>query len=253
MTLIPILPANTDYLQTARQLAQRWQLPLAEYADSGLVLYLDENGLALKTLDDPKMGPVQVDFASQAMTWRRQHGGGRGEAVAKAVGIKGDHLPGVLDATAGLGRDAFILASLGCRVTMLERSPVVAALLDDGLTRAATDPSLADWLPQRMQLLHHSALDSLSGWTADKPDVIYLDPMFPHRKKSALVKKEMRLFQQLLGPDLDADALLAPALRLAAKRVVVKRPSSAPYLADRKPAFEMAGKANRFDIYLIHQ
>ncbi|GAB3024716.1 class I SAM-dependent methyltransferase [Bowmanella dokdonensis] len=253
MSLIPVLPATPDYLAAARQLAERWQLPLTEHADSGLVLYLDERGLALKTLDDPRMGNVQVDFASNAMAWRRQHGGGRGEAVAKAVGIKGDYLPHVLDATAGLGRDAFILGSLGCKVSMLERSPVVAALLDDGLRRAAADSELSNWLPERMQLLHESAEKVLSNWEGAKPDVVYLDPMFPHRQKSALVKKEMRLFQQLLGPDLDADALLAPALQLAAKRVVVKRPAGAPYLAQRNPSMESKGKANRFDIYIIHK
>jgi 16S rRNA (guanine1516-N2)-methyltransferase len=91
----------------------------------------------------------------------------------------------------------------------------------------------------------------LAGWQGNTPDVVYLDPMFPHRKKSAAVKKEMRLFQQLLGSDDDADLLLEPALTLAKKRVVVKRPSGAPFLANKKPHIEMLGKANRFDVYLI--
>ena len=101
-----------------------------------------------------------------------------------------------------------------------------------------------------MTLLPGIAIEIMTAWTAERPDVVYLDPMFPHRKKSAAVKKEMRLFQQLLGPDEDADALLQPALALALKRVVVKRPAGAPYLADKKPQIEMQGKANRFDIYL---
>ncbi|MDF2177975.1 class I SAM-dependent methyltransferase [Aliiglaciecola sp. CAU 1673] len=252
MQTIPIVPAGFEYLNQAKHLADTWQLTVSESAKEGLVLWLDEQGLALKTLDDAKMGTVSVDFASDAMTWRRQHGGGRGEAVAKAVGVKGQYLPKVLDATAGLGRDAFILASLGCEVTMLERSPVVAALLQDGLARAAQHPELADWLPLRMRLLPGAALERMQNWQEERPQVVYLDPMFPHRKKSALVKKEMRLFQQLLGPDMDADALLAPALALASKRVVVKRPAGAPYLAGEKPDVEQAGKANRFDIYLIH-
>ncbi|GGO66202.1 class I SAM-dependent methyltransferase [Bowmanella pacifica] len=250
MTVISILAAEPEFVAQAKLLAERWQLDFAEQADSGLVLWLDAQGLHLKTLDDLKMGTVQVDFASDAMAWRRQHGGGKNEAVAKAVGIKPGFRPQVLDATAGLGRDAFILASLGCQVTMLERVNAVAALLDDGLQRAANDPELSQWLPQRLKLLPASALDTLSAWQAEVPDVVYLDPMFPHRKKAALVKKEMRLFQLLLGPDLDADALLAPALCLAKKRVVVKRPSGAPYLNNQKPSLEMQGKANRFDIYL---
>ncbi|MBN7820847.1 class I SAM-dependent methyltransferase [Bowmanella yangjiangensis] len=250
MTVISILAAQPEYVAQAKLLAQRWQLDFAEQANSGLVLWLDGQGLHLKTLDDLKMGTVQVDFASDAMAWRRQHGGGKNEAVAKAVGMKPGFKPQVLDATAGLGRDAFILASLGCQVTMLERVNAVAALLDDGLQRAANDPELSQWLPQRLRLLPASALDTLSAWQGEVPDVVYLDPMFPHRKKAALVKKEMRLFQLLLGPDLDADALLAPALCLAKKRVVVKRPSGAPYLNNQKPSLEMQGKANRFDIYL---
>ncbi|WP_241250026.1 class I SAM-dependent methyltransferase, partial [Citrobacter freundii] len=92
--------------------------------------------LELRKRDEPKLGGIFVDFAGGAMAHRRKFGGGRGEAVAKAVGIKGDYLPDVVDATAGLGRDAFVLASVGCRVRMLERNPVVAALLDDGLARA---------------------------------------------------------------------------------------------------------------------
>lgn len=250
MTVISILASQPEFVAQAKLLAERWQLDFAEQADSGLVLWLDAQGLHLKTLDDLKMGTVQVDFASDAMAWRRQHGGGKNEAVAKAVGIKPGFRPQVLDATAGLGRDAFILASLGCQVIMLERVNAVAALLDDGLQRAANDPELSQWLPQRLKLLPASALDTLSAWQAEVPDVVYLDPMFPHRKKAALVKKEMRLFQLLLGPDLDADALLAPALCLAKKRVVVKRPSGAPYLNNQKPSLEMQGKANRFDIYL---
>ncbi|WP_088329673.1 class I SAM-dependent methyltransferase [Lacimicrobium sp. SS2-24] len=253
MTIVPVLPASERFVAQAQRVAKTWQLPIAE-ADSaqGLVLWLDENGLALKTLDDTKMGVVRVDFAAGAMNWRRHHGGGKSEAVAKAVGIKGAKRPSVLDATAGLGRDAFVLASLGCHLTLLERSAVVAALLEDGLNRAATDPELCNWLPQRVRLLNTSAVSTMADWQGQAPEVVYLDPMFPHRKKSALVKKEMRLFQQLLGPDEDADALLQPALQLAQKRVVVKRPAGAPWLNEMKPHIEMTGRANRFDIYLIH-
>jgi 16S rRNA (guanine1516-N2)-methyltransferase len=244
--------ASPELIAVGKETAAKWGLSFAYPLSAGLVLLQSFEHLALKNLDEPKVGEVLVDFASDALTFRRLHGGGRGEAVAKAVGLKGQYRPSVLDATAGLGRDAFILASLGCVVKMIERSPIVAALLTDGLHRAAQHAELASWLPQQLCLLPGTASDLMQNWTAAKPDVVYLDPMFPHRKKSALVKKEMRLFQQLLGPDEDADALLAPALALAQKRVVVKRPAGAPYLANQKPALEMQGKANRFDIYLIH-
>lgn len=132
------------------------------------------------------------------MAHRRKFGGGRGEAVAKAVGIKGDYLPDVVDATAGLGRDAFVLASVGCRVRMLERNPVVAALLDDGLARGYADAEIGGWLQERLQLIHASSLTALTDITP-RPQVVYLDPMFPHKQKSALVKKEMRVFSRWWG------------------------------------------------------
>jgi 16S rRNA (guanine1516-N2)-methyltransferase len=244
------LDASADVIDKAKQTAQEWELEYQTHLDSGLALIQKVEQLELRQLDEPKVGAVLVDFASDALTFRRLHGGGKKEAIAKAVGLKGQNNLKVLDATAGLGRDAFVLASLGCKVDMIERSPVVAALLADGLHRAKQDPNLSQWLNQRMFLYHGVAGDLLSNWQHEQPDVVYLDPMFPHRKKSAAVKKEMRLFQQLLGPDEDANLLLAPALALAKKRVVVKRPSGAPYLADKKPQIEMQGKANRFDVYL---
>jgi 16S rRNA (guanine1516-N2)-methyltransferase len=244
--------ASPNLLAQAQQAAETWGLVFDAHASAGLVLLQSEHHLALKQLDEPKVGEVLVDFASEALTFRRLHGGGKKEAIAKAVGLKGQVGLSVLDATAGLGRDAFVLASLGCKLQLIERSPVVAALLADGLKRAVHSDELALWLPQRMTLLHGIAIEIMTTWTAERPEVVYLDPMFPHRKKSAAVKKEMRLFQQLLGPDEDADALLKPALALALKRVVVKRPAGAPYLADKKPQIEMQGKANRFDIYTLH-
>jgi 16S rRNA (guanine1516-N2)-methyltransferase len=235
----------------AQQTAAKWGLTYSETIDSGLALVQQVSHLELRQLDEPKVGAVKVDFASDALTFRRLHGGGKKEAIARAIGLKGQDSLQVLDATAGLGRDAFVLASLGCVVDMIERSPVVAALLQDGLDRAAVAQELSNWLPARLQLCHGIAKDLLNNWQGHCPDVVYLDPMFPHRKKSAAVKKEMRLFQQLLGPDEDADLLLEPALALAKKRVVVKRPSGAPFLAGKKPQIEMLGKANRFDVYLI--
>jgi 16S rRNA (guanine1516-N2)-methyltransferase len=241
--------ASENVVNQARQTAQKWHLPYVPAADSGLVLLQSESHLELRQLDEPKVGAVLVDFASDALTFRRLHGGKK-EAIIKAVGLKGKTALSVLDATAGLGRDAFVLANSGCVVDMIERSPVVAALLDDGLKRAALDPELSNWVPQRMRLFHGISYQLLSTWHYEQPDVIYLDPMFPHRKKSALVKKEMRLFQQLLGPDEDADLLLKPALVLAKKRVVVKRPENAGYLNEQKPDMSIVSKKHRFDVYL---
>lgn len=216
--------------------------------DNLMALVLTPTHLELRKRDEPKLGGIFVDFVAGGMAHRRKFGGGRGEAVAKAVGIKGSYLPDVVDATAGLGRDAFVLASVGCRVRMLERNPVVAALLEDGLNRGYADAEIGPWLRERLQLIHASSLTGLADITP-RPQVVYLDPMFPHKQKSALVKKEMRVFQSLVGPDLDADGLLEPARKLAIKRVVVKRPDYAPPLAGCATQSAVVTKSHRFDIY----
>lgn len=253
-TSLPLVCTYGEGKNKAIQLAEKWGFSLSKKVTSGLYLELSIEHLALKDADDPKLGGVFVDFASDALEYRRKHGGGKQEFVAKAVGLKGDAQPSVVDATGGLGRDAFILASLGCNVTLIERSPVVAALLADGIERAGINDMVSDWLPQRMRLIHGDSAEVMQAMveTGERPEVVYLDPMFPHRKKSTQVKKEMRLFQSLLGGDLDADGLLAPALNLAQKRVVVKRPGSAGVLAGSKPSSTIASKKHRFDIYFTH-
>ncbi|CAM5307072.1 Ribosomal RNA small subunit methyltransferase J OS=Stutzerimonas stutzeri OX=316 GN=rsmJ PE=3 SV=1 [Stutzerimonas stutzeri] len=168
--------------------------------------------------------------------------------IAKAVGVQPGVRPRVLDATAGLGRDAFVLATLGCTVELIERQPLIAALLEDGLARAAQDGEVAP-IAARMTLRQGNAIELMRQWTGEPPQVIYLDPMFPHRDKSALVKKEMRLFRPFVGDDLDAPALLAAALELASHRVVVKRPRKAPIIDGAKPGYSLEGKSSRYDIY----
>ncbi|WAT00765.1 16S rRNA (guanine(1516)-N(2))-methyltransferase RsmJ [Rouxiella chamberiensis] len=227
-------------------LADRWKL--ISDPDAIMALVLTPERLELRKRDEPKLGAIYVDFVGGTMGHRRRFGGGRGEAVAKAVGIKGSYLPDVVDATAGLGRDAFVLAALGCRVRMIERNPVVAALLDDGLSRGYRDVEIGPWLQERLTLLHGSSLTAL-GEITPRPQVVYLDPMYPHRQKSALVKKEMRVFQGLVGADDDADGLLEPARRLATKRIVVKRPDYAPPMADIPAQAAVTTKSHRFDIY----
>nr|WP_216612315.1 class I SAM-dependent methyltransferase [Vibrio sp. RE86] len=234
---------------------QRWGLTHDEQSEFALVL-TDER-LELRKLDEPKLGAIFVDLAGGAVAHRRKFGGGKGQAIAKAAGLNKGSTPTILDGTAGLGRDAFVLASLGCKVQMVERHPVVAALLDDGLERAKQDAEIGGWVTERMSLIHASSLNALSDLASDpqfsQPDVVYLDPMYPHpenKKKSALVKKEMRVFQSLVGADLDADGLLEPALALASKRVVVKRPDYANWLNEKKPTMAIETKKNRFDVYV---
>ena len=170
-------------------------------------------------------------------------------AMARAIGIKGGNRPSVVDATAGLGRDAFVLATLGCEVTLLERSPVAAALLDDALSRAAADPATAA-IAARMRLVHADAADWLAALDpAVRPDVVYLDPMFPDTGKSAAAKKDMQAFQVVIGDDTDAGKLVTAARGAAKKRVVVKRPRLGVLLGDDKPSTQLVGKSTRFDLY----
>ncbi len=224
------------------------RLQLVTQGEAEFALQVGASGVQFVELGPLAAGPVRVDFVEGAVAHRRLFGGGSGQMIAKAVGIQAGVRPLVLDATAGLGRDAFVLAELGCSVTLIERQALIAALLEDGLLRAQTDPEVAP-IVARMCLLCGNAIDLMSAWASEPPQVIYLDPMFPHRDKSALVKKEMRLFRPLAGNDDDAPALLAAALKLATHRVVVKRPRKAPAIAGEQPGYVLEGKSSRFDIY----
>ena len=233
--------------------AQRLGLPLVDEA-AEFAVQLGAEGLQIQQLGPQAPGPVRVDFVEGQAAHRRLYGGGNGQMIAKAVGIAQGVRPRVLDATAGLGKDAFVLASLGCEMTLIERQPLIAALLEDGLARARGDAEIGP-IVARMQLLTGNAIERMRAWEREAPQVIYLDPMFPHRDKSALVKKEMRVFRPLVGDDLDAPALLEAALALATHRVVVKRPRKAPIIEGGKPSHSLEGKSSRYDIYplsLIH-
>jgi len=215
------------------------------------LLFLDENGLSLQVAGKGAPGPVRAEFVTGKMGYRREHGGGSGQLVARAVGLQKTKANlHVLDATAGLGQDAFVLASLGCRVSLFERNPVVHALLADGLARAALNMDCAPIIA-RMTLQSGSSIDWLASAVESTADVVYLDPMFPHRDKSALVKKEMQVFRTVVGDDDDSEELLEAALAAARYRVVVKRPRKAPAISGPEPGTRIEGKSSRYDIYPI--
>lgn len=260
---ITIWATDSELKPHANSLAAQLKLPVQE-TSSGLQLLYSNNILQLVDHRPKAAGAVYVDFVGGKAAHRRQHGGGRGQTIAKAIGLKSGLNPSVLDCTAGMGRDAFVLASLGCPVTLLERAPITHALLTDALRRAQEDTQ-AHIITQRMQLVGApviaptlsaykpsmgsvSALDYLQQGK-NTCDVIYMDPMYPHREKSALVKKEMRIFRELIGDDLDADSLLEAALDAKPARVVVKRPKGAPHLNTQKPSATVESKNTRYDIY----
>lgn len=219
----------------------------AQAPAGGLYLLADATGLSL--CKSGEKGRVRAEFAEGAAQHRRVQGGG--ELIGKAVNHTAK--PTVWDATGGLGRDAFVLAGLGLAVTVFERHPAVAALFSDGLRRAAADAEAAP-VAARIALVHADAVAEMTARAAqsERPDVVYLDPMYPVRQKSAAVKKEMAYFHELVGSAEAADeaALLQAARTAAKKRVVVKRPRLGDWLAGEKPAYQYSGKSTRFDVYL---
>jgi 16S rRNA (guanine1516-N2)-methyltransferase len=215
------------------------------------VLITDDGVLSLQQTGRGAPGPVVVNFGSGALDYRRRDGAT--ELLGKAVGQGVKRPLRMLDATAGLGTDAFVLAHLGHRVLMCERDPVVVELLRSGLERATRrgDAAVAG-VVGRLSLSAGDARECDSALLRDL-DVIYLDPMFPQRLKSAAVKKEMALLQWLLGDAStvqDADSLLRWALQQDPARVVVKRPLRAESVASLPPAHRIEGKAVRYDVYV---
>ena len=287
-------------LASRRRNANRNKYSAPWGGDIDLWLVLTETHLELRQ-NHAQTTPIKVDFLSGKLAYYRRTTG-RNQLLARAIGVKKLNCPSVIDTTAGLGRDAFILASLGCQVTLLERSPIVAALLQDGIDRLHAAPAYEAITLQLKQIDAIAYLQTLkpansllprglpreptgdgdsqgepsaplespsrelasrrrnsnrnkysAPWGGDiyYPDVIYLDPMFPERMKSALVKKEMRILHRLVGEDVDADQLLAIALKRARKRVVVKRPRLAPTLINVSPSFCVKGESIRYDVYSV--
>lgn len=208
-------------------------------------------GLGLIWHEHPEMTPLVIDFLSGKQAFRGQQANRKDEAIARAC-LLNKATPqqplSILDATAGLARDAWVLVQLGAHVTLNERQPMVYELLADALER------LYATQPEYQQRLSLAAPQELAAFAPKSFDVVYLDPMYPkgERKQKAAVKKDMQMFQHLVGSDLDADEMLAPALQIARKRVVVKRPQHADYLAQQRPSHQVISKKHRFDIYVLN-
>ena len=251
---LAVAAATPDQQEKATSLAKQLGLPLATIATTNhlLLLVFNKDRLELRQNGPKAPGPIWIDLTGGKTDYRRRRGGGRKQILVRAIGVKGKFKPTVLDGTAGLGQDSFVLACQGCKVEMIERNPVTASLLKDGLQRAANDPEIGKIVRERMTLIEGDSLEKLAGIIpSQRPDVVYLDPMFPHRNKSALVKKEMQILRALVGDDEDSDKLLNIALEVATKRVVVKRPAFASPLTGPKPDLVFKTKNNRFDVYLI--
>lgn len=219
----------------ARLLAKSLNFKLEQDADT--CLFLSAEGLCLKT---ERFSPLSADFSAKLWSKRRSEGKKQGliKACKPCSGMK------IIDATAGWGRDAAILASFGAEVFMLERNPVMIALLQDALNRQTqTDCQQLKLALQGVDAVTY--LDSLKE--KDYPDVIYIDPMHPERSKSALVKKDMQILQHMIGADLDALELITLARKRVKSRVVVKWPQKMNFLVS--PTSSVEGKTVRFDVY----
>jgi 16S rRNA (guanine1516-N2)-methyltransferase len=200
-------------------------------------------------MSEPESPNLSIDFVGGAVGHRLRFGGGRGQDLPKACGLTKGQNPVIADATAGLGRDAFLLASLGCKVTLIERSPQMFALLADGLERARqAGPEFAEIIG-RMTLL---AGDAKSLLPTLSPDVVLVDPMHPPRKNTALVKQEMRVLREIVGADPDAFELMQVALATAKRRVVLKWPLRGdPLPGLRAPSHQIIGKSTRYDVFMV--
>ena len=251
---ICIACTNTTRRNQASALAKATGLPLLDNKCSDFALQLCFEKDLVELFDTELNTAISVDFVAGALAHRRQFGGGRSQAIARAVGLKKGNTPRVLDITAGLARDAYILAHLGCRVTLVEQSPVLYTLVEDGIQRGLENPASAQVLENFVELANANSIEYMRQIDKKaRPDVIYIDPMYPERKKSALVKKDMQILQHLLGEDENAPLLLRTALDTAAGRVVVKRPVHAAPVSGIEPSTSISSKKTRYDVYIVNR
>lgn len=338
---VAVTSTDNEWTTVAQRSAHRFGLRYIEFVDEhGMdnIDFLIQCSSAGTAIVDKRSsnGPVSLDYTTGSLRHRQRFGGGTGQTLAKALGLKAKNPPNyVLDATAGYGKDAFVVAGLGCKVLMLERSPVLCCLLEQALNHASRDSEIKD-ISERMALVHgnstafmqslidykphsDSFADTFADPTEDKtedkaedktenttknaadestgdmvpdephrggiprfpdstfihgiasqrdlgltsrPDVIYLDPMYPPSGKSAKVKKDMQLLHRLIGPDADNDLLLSTALECARKQVVIKRPKGAEPITARSPVGHapvgrlphrvVTSPNTRYDIYLCN-
>lgn len=191
---------------------------------------------------------LRVDFVKGPVAHRLRFGGGRGQDLAKAMGLRAGKTPMIVDATAGLGRDSFLLASLGAQVIMIERSSKMHSLLVEGMDRAAAEGGQLREIIGRMTLMKGDAKDlipELSG------EAILIDPMHPPRNKSALVRQDLRQVRDIVGTDDDAADLVKLALIHARTRVVLKWPAKAdPIEGIKACTHQILGKTTRYDVFM---
>ena len=244
-----VAPASRGVQARAKSVAETLNLEfvaVADDLDSGVAVVSDTDRSWLQRLQNPRLGPVYIDFSSADMLYRRKSG--HNEPLGRAIGVKGDKRPRVFDATAGLGRDAFVLADLGCSVALSEQSLPLCYLLEQAceLALMSANEKVVKAVSRMDVLFGDSRQQAVEGF-----DVIYIDPMFPERGKTAAVKKDLATIQALHADSStvkDPEDLFLWAMAQPVERVVIKRPVKAPALGTVKPSHSITGKTVRFDV-----
>ena len=226
----------------ADMLSRQLGVPLADSMGEALTLVFDGTGLSLVGYGMCYQG----DFARtlNRVTKGRLHH----EMLVKLAKTKTEH-PVAVDAAAGMGEDSFLLAAAGYEVYLFEQDAVIAALLRDALYRAGEDDRLRG-IVGRMHLTEGNSIE-LMLQLGITPEIVYLDPMFPPRKKSGLIHKKLQLIQKLEQPCADERELFDAAAAMHPKKIIIKRPLNGAPLADRKPSYTVKGKAIRYDVVVI--
>lgn len=242
-TVSVLIEAGGTDPETAERIKSKFHTSVPAGSEADLTLRLDGDGLAL--VSDGQV--LKGDFTR--MLPRLKAGNLTKELLVRAARIKN---PAgsltAIDATAGLGEDSLLLAAAGFHVRLYERNPIIYELLNDAWQRAMKLPELIE-IASRMQIFHGDSKEAM-GQMENPPDVILLDPMFPERQKSALVKKKLQMIQKLEFPCVDEVELVKTAMSAKPKKLIIKRPPKGPYLAGIKPDHSVEGKAVRFDCFV---
>ena len=251
-TRVAFLYRGSEPTSRERVLARALRLPAVDAGAPiteryGCYLRLEPDGLTLFANQTHAPGGLRVDFDAGSLL-RRAGDSFKKQNLSRAAGLKADRRPTILDATAGLGSDAYLLARAGCELTLLERNDVVHALLRDGIERGRSGSPETAAAVNRMRLL--SGDFTTLAPSLPEFDVVYLDPMFPGDRGSARAGKSMYLLQRLLGEGDKTDSLLAPAIHKARDRVVVKRAKRSPACVGRRVDICFRGSSSRYDVYL---
>ena len=227
----------------AESFARKTGAPIVDKPGEYLTIHFDSKGVSLSGFGLTYQGDFAETMMHRVTNGRLQH-----EMLVKAASSEKEGRKAI-DATAGMGEDAFLLAAQGYEVTLYEQNPVVAALLKDAIRRAKKNQILKD-IAGRMKVVEADSVESMSK-LLDPVDVIYLDPMFPKRQKSGLINKKLQLIQKLEPPCSEEKDLFDAAIKAGPSRIIVKRPLKSVYLDGREPSYILKGKAIRYDCYVM--